>query len=87
MWVQERPGYYYRPHQWVERGGHWYLDRGRWDYGRGPNYGRGRDSDGDGIPDRRDPRPYDFNRPRGFDSDRDGVPDRRDAYPNNPYRR
>jgi hypothetical protein len=54
FWIQERPGYYYRPHQWVERGGHWYLERGRWDTAR-----RGRDSDRDGIPDRRDAHPYD----------------------------
>lgn len=86
-WIRERPGYYYQPHQWVQRGGSWYLERGRWDYGRGPYAGRGRDSDRDGIPDRRDPHPYAYDGPRGRDSDRDGVPDRRDAAPYNPYRR
>ena len=81
FWIRERPGYYYQPHQWAERGGHWYPERGQWDYARS------RDSDGDGIPDRRDPRPYNYDPPRERDSDRDGVSDRYDAYPYNPYRR
>jgi hypothetical protein len=81
FWIAERPGYYYRPHQWVERGGQWYFERGRWDNARG------RDSDRDGIPDRRDARPFTPDSPRGRDSDRDGVPDRRDAAPYDPNRR
>ena len=55
-WVRERPGYAYRPHNWVERDGRWHLERGRWDRGRG------RDRDGDGVPDRRDAHPNNPNR-------------------------
>jgi hypothetical protein len=54
-WVRERPGYAYQPHQWVERDGRWNLERGRWNRG-------GRDSDRDGVPDRRDSRPNNPNR-------------------------
>ena len=52
-WVRERPGYAWRPHEWVERDGRWRLERGRWDR---------RDSDRDGVPNRRDRYPYDPNR-------------------------
>lgn len=45
LWVRHRPGYrYYKP-RWVERGGRWSLERGRW--------GRG-DRDHDGVANRRD---------------------------------
>jgi hypothetical protein len=54
-WARERPGYAYRPHQWVERDGRWNLQRGGWDRGN-------RDSDRDGVPDRRDSRPNNPNR-------------------------
>lgn len=53
-WARERHGYAYRPHQWVEHDGRWVLERGRWD----PR----RDSDGDGVPDRRDRAPNNPNR-------------------------
>ncbi|MEO7726527.1 MAG: YXWGXW repeat-containing protein [Burkholderiales bacterium] len=49
-WVRARPGYAYRPHEWVERDGRWHLNRGRWD------------RDGDGVPDSRDRHPNNPNR-------------------------
>ena len=66
-WERARPGYAFQRPQWVERDGRWQYQARRWD------------SDGDGIPNRRDPTPYGANRPR--DSDRDGIPDRRDPTP------
>ena len=66
-WERSRPGYAFQRPQWVERDGRWHYQARRWD------------SDGDGIPNRRDPTPYGANRPR--DSDRDGIPDRRDPTP------
>lgn len=77
--VRERSGYAYEPHRWVESDGRWNLQRARW------NQTRNRDSDGDGIPNRRDPTPHGGNRPG--DRDGDGVPNRYDARPNNPDRR
>ncbi|MEP7155382.1 MAG: YXWGXW repeat-containing protein [Betaproteobacteria bacterium] len=50
VYVKERRGYRYAPHQWVQRDGGWYMERGRWD------------RDGDGIPDNRDRRPNDPTR-------------------------
>lgn len=51
VWVRERAGYRYRPHQWVEHGGRWELNRGGWDRDR------------DGIPDRYDRHPNNPHRP------------------------
>lgn len=72
LWERARPGYVFQRPQWVERDERWHYQARRWD------------SDGDGIPNRRNPTPYGANRAK--DSDRDGVPDRRDASPNNPNR-
>ena len=41
-WLAERPGYYYQPHRWVQRGGYWHSERSRWD------------RDGDGVSNRYD---------------------------------
>ncbi len=41
-WLRERHGYAYRPHRWVDNGGHWVQERGHWD------------RDGDGVPNRYD---------------------------------
>jgi hypothetical protein len=41
---------------WVERDGHWVMERGRWDRG-----GR-HDRDGDGVPNRMDEHPNNPNR-------------------------
>jgi hypothetical protein len=41
-WVAERPGYYYRPHRWIQRDGYWHHERSRWDW------------DGDGVSNRYD---------------------------------
>ena len=65
-WERTRSGYAYYAPRWVERSGRWYYQSSRWD----------RDSDRDGIADRRDRTPY-GNR----DSDRDGIPDHRDRTP------
>jgi hypothetical protein len=77
--VRERQGFSYQPRQWVEHDGRWNLQRSQW------NQARGRDSDRDGIPDRRDPTPFGGAQPR--DRDGDGVPNNRDARPNDPTRR
>ncbi len=69
--VRAREGYAYQPHRWVERDGRWNLERARWS--------QRRDSDGDGIPNRRDPTPYGGARPG--DRDGDGVANRRDPTP------
>jgi hypothetical protein len=45
-WLRERHGYAYRPHRWVDNGGYWVQERGRWD------------RDGDGVPNRYDRHPY-----------------------------
>jgi hypothetical protein len=74
-WVQVRNGYAYTPARWTERNGRWQFESQRWD----------RDSDRDGIPDRRDPTPMGGSRPG--DRDGDGVPNRQDANPDNPNRR
>ena len=29
-WEAPRPGYQYRPHAWVQQGGHWHLRAGGW---------------------------------------------------------
>jgi hypothetical protein len=47
-WVRERHGYYYAPAGWVRHGERWGYHRGGWR----------RDSDGDGVPDRFDARPF-----------------------------
>lgn len=51
VWVRERVGYRYRPHQWVEHDGRWAFNRGGWDRDR------------DGIPDRYDRHPNNPHRP------------------------
>ena len=78
--VRAREGHYYEPNRWVERDGRWNLERSRWHKGR-------RDSDGDGIPNRRDPSPYGGSNRRPGDRDGDGVPNNRDSRPDNPNRR
>ena len=74
-WVQVRNGYAYTAPRWAENNGRWRFESRRWD----------RDSDRDGIPDRKDRTPLGGRQPG--DRDGDGVPDRRDANPDNPYRR
>ena len=49
-WVRERQGYVYSSPGWVERDGRWHYHEGRW---------ARRDSDGDGVPNGVDRRPYD----------------------------
>ena len=44
-WERARPGYAFQGPQWVERDGRWHYQARRWD------------SDGDGVPNRRDARP------------------------------
>lgn len=61
-WIRDRPGYVYSQPRWLQRDGQWYLEQGRWEEQR-----RGRDRDGDGVPDRMQ---------GGADRNRDGVPDR-----------
>jgi len=63
-WLRERVGYEYREPRWVQRGnGQWVMVGGnwerRWDEHR---HARGRDYDGDGIPDHRDRFPRNPNR-------------------------
>jgi hypothetical protein len=95
LWIAERPGYVYTPHNWYQRDGRWYLEQGRWNRGdhrsdRRYSYqdGRRRDSDRDGVPDR-----YDHDRdndgvPNRYDRDRDGdgVRNEYDRRPDNPRR-
>lgn len=52
-YVRERRGYVYAQPAWVQRGGHYELDRGRWARG---------DRDHDGIPNRADRHPDNPNR-------------------------
>lgn len=52
-WEKERRGYVYHQPQWRERDGRWEMNRGRWDR---------RDSDHDGVPNRRDDYPHDPRR-------------------------
>lgn len=47
-WARVRHGHYYAPARWVPRGDRWAYERGGWR----------RDSDGDGVPDRYDARPF-----------------------------
>jgi hypothetical protein len=73
-WMQQRAGYEYREPRWVQRGnGEWVMVGGNWErhwdehQARGRDWdehrhARGRDSDGDGVPDRFDRRPYNPNR-------------------------
>jgi hypothetical protein len=49
-WVRARPGYAYAAPSWAERDGRWEFHQGRWARG---------DSDGDGVPNGVDRRPYD----------------------------
>jgi hypothetical protein len=76
--VRERQGYAYEPNRWVQRDGRWNLERSRWNQAH-------RDSDHDGVPNRRDPTPYGGK--RAGDRDHDGVPNNRDSHPDNPNRR
>jgi hypothetical protein len=86
-WIREKRGMYWHPSHWEHRDGRWVLERGGWhrDKWNGRNYAR-RDTDHDGIPNRRD-RDMDNdgvpNR-RDFDRDNDGIPNRVDRAPNNP---
>ena len=54
VWLRERPGYTYTEPRWVDHGGRWQLERGRW--------GRG-DKDHDGIPNQVDSHPANPTRP------------------------
>lgn len=90
-WLQARRGYAYQQPQWVQRNGQWTYVRGDWR--RGDDYRRGRahDRDHDGIADRyeRNPRDWDgdgLRNNRDKDRDGDGVRNRDDRYPNNPRR-
>lgn len=47
-WERARHGYYYAPSRWAPHGDRWGYYRGGWR----------RDSDGDGVPDRYDARPF-----------------------------
>lgn len=88
-WERERPGYAYVAPEWRERDGRWYMERNGWQERRADRMARGRDSDGDGVPDRRDAQPYNPNVTQGGmrrDNDGDGVPNRLDNRPNNPNR-
>jgi hypothetical protein len=78
-WERSRPGYVMHGAEWVQRGGRWHYQARYWEQGRG------RDTDRDGIPDRRDATPYGGQMPA--DRDRDGVPDHRDDRPSDPTRR
>lgn len=80
-WIAVRRGYEYRPHMWVERDGHWYLEQPRWSR-------PGRDRDRDGINDRYDRDLDNDGIPNRHDADRDGdgVRNERDARPNNDRR-
>ena len=57
-WLRERPGYAYSQPRWVERDGHWRLERGRWARGDRDRDGipnrADHDRDGDGVPNRHD---------------------------------
>jgi hypothetical protein len=55
QWFRERHGYTYANPNWVERDGHWVMERGGWTRG-------GHDRDGDGVPNRMDARPNNPNR-------------------------
>jgi hypothetical protein len=93
IWIVQRPGYVYTPHNWYQRDGSWYMEQGRWNRGdhRADNRDHrrgGRDGDRDGIPDR-----YDHDRDndgvsnrRDGDRDGDGVRNERDQRPDNPRR-
>jgi hypothetical protein len=50
-WQYARPGHYWQESRWLQRPDGWVLERGRWS----------RDSDRDGVPDRRDRYPYNPN--------------------------
>ncbi len=95
VWIAERPGYVYTPHNWYQRDGRWYLEQGRWNRGdhrgdRRYSYhdGRRRDSDRDGVPDRYDRDRDNDGVPNHYDRDRDGdgVPNEYDRRPDNPRR-
>ena len=63
-WLAERRGYEYREPRWVQRGnGEWVLVGGNWEHRADHDrHARGRDWDGDGIPDHRDRFPRNPNR-------------------------
>ena len=68
-WMRERVGYEYREPRWVQRGnGEWVMVGGNWErhwdehHARAREHARGRDWDGDGVPDHRDRFPRNPNR-------------------------
>ena len=63
-WMRQRVGYEYREPRWVQRGnGEWVLVGGNWEHRADRDrHARGRDWDGDGIPDHRDRFPRNPNR-------------------------
>lgn len=63
-WMRERAGYEYREPRWVQRGnGEWVMVGGNWERRwEERHHARGRDWDGDGVPDRRDRFPRNPNR-------------------------
>ena len=61
-WLRERVGYEYREPRWVQHAdGSWLFVGNNWER-RMERHARGRDWDGDGIPDRRDRFPRNPNR-------------------------
>jgi hypothetical protein len=58
QWLRDRSGYEYREPRWVQRGdGSWVLVGNNWERRmerRAERQARGRDFDGDGVPDRLD---------------------------------
>jgi hypothetical protein len=68
-WMRERVGYEYREPRWVQRGnGQWVMVGGNWErhweehHARDRDHARGRDWDGDGVPDHLDRFPRNPNR-------------------------
>jgi hypothetical protein len=62
-WMRERVGYEYREPRWVQRAdGSWIFVGNNWERRMERLHARGRDFDGDGVPDRRDRFPRNPNR-------------------------
>jgi hypothetical protein len=84
-WVAERPGHIYVPPVWVERGGRWIMEPGRWDRQVHREREQARE-------EREHEREYEREHEREHeregmrDRDHDGVPDRVDRHPDNPRR-
>ena len=72
-YIAARPGYVYAPPSWHQRQGRWYMEPARW-----TQYGRDRDRDRDGIPDRFERRSYAPVYGGGYRDGRDYYRDGRD---------